>query len=200
MHRRAIAASAGISSGTGRHSCAAGEACSVDEVGVLRCADEIGAGLVTRACMAVCIVHRATWMAQGTRAMPHANELPCTSTVQLARTQHGTCNTKRPTLKPQLQHATVTVPRAAPNMPLPSPERTTRATDTSRAPAPARPIRPPPHAPIGLHARCLAAVAHSPARAEVARAAGLARDGARAAAATRRSFDWSARARRADRS
>ena len=116
MHRRAIAASAGISSGTGRHSCAAGEACSVDEVGVLRCADEIGAGLVTRACMAVCIVHRATWMAQGTRAMPHANELPCTSTVQLARTQHGTCNTKRPTLKPQLQHATVTVPRAAPNI------------------------------------------------------------------------------------
>jgi len=130
---------------------------------------------------------------------------PCKRTTlrvpsSLARTQHGTCNTKRPTLKPQLQHATVTVPRAAPNMPLPSPERTTRATDTSRAPAPARPIRPPPHAPIGLHARCLAAVANSPARAEVARAAALARDGARAAAATRRSFDWSARARRADRS
>jgi hypothetical protein len=117
-------------------------------------------------------------------------------------------DTKRPTHHPQLQHATCghCTAVAQPLMCRCHRQRAlwSRATDTSRAPAPDRPIRTPPHAPIGLHARCLAAdsgsLTHSPARTEVARAAGLGRDGARASAATRRSFDWSARARRADRS
>ena len=134
---------------------------------MLRCEDEIGAGLVTRACVAGCIVHHAT--KNGTRYNTHhapCNELP--STAQLARTQHGhtvAARNGQHSLHPQLHHATCghCTAVAQPLMCRCHRQRAlwSRATDTSRAPAPDRPIRTPPHAPIGLHARCLAAISGS---------------------------------------
>ena len=112
-------------------------------------------------------MHHATWI-NGTRYNTrHApcNKLPKYRPACKNPTWAHSGSTKRPTHHPQLQHATCghCTAVAQPLMCLCHRQSAlwSRATDTSRAPAPDRPIRTPPHAPIGLHARCLAAISGS---------------------------------------